>query len=90
MAAFLDSLVECVEALTVVLAVGVVRGWRGALSGSGVAMLVLLAIIALLEPALTRIPLDKVQLFVGAVLLLFGMRWLRQAKNGSSFSWPME
>lgn len=78
-AAFLASLVEFVEALTVVLAVGVVRGWRGALTGSGAALLVLLAIIALLGPALTRIPLEMVQLFVGALLLLFGMRWLRKA-----------
>jgi uncharacterized membrane protein len=78
-AAFLASLVEFVEALTVVLAVGVVRGWRGALIGSGAATLVLLAIIALLGPALTRIPLDKLQMVVGVLLLLFGMRWLRKA-----------
>ena len=78
-AAFLASLVEFVEALTVVLAVGVVRGWRAALTGSGVALLVLLAMCAVLGPALTRIPLDTVQLFVGALLLLFGMRWLRKA-----------
>ena len=78
-AAFLASLVEFVEALTVVLAVGVVRGWRGALTGSGAATLVLLAIIALLGPALTRIPLDKLQLVVGVLLLLFGLRWLRKA-----------
>jgi uncharacterized membrane protein len=78
-AAFLASLVEFVEALTVVLAVGVVRGWRGALTGSGAAMLVLLGIIATVGPALTRIPLSVVQLGVGALLLLFGMRWLRKA-----------
>ncbi|KZC27041.1 UNVERIFIED_ORG: hypothetical protein RHOFW104R5_44815 [Rhodanobacter sp. FW104-R5] len=78
-AAFLASLVEFVEALTVVLAVGVVRGWRGALMGSGAATLVLLAIIAILGPALTRIPLGVVQLAVGALLLLFGLRWLRKA-----------
>lgn len=78
-AAFLASMVEFVEALTVVLAVGVVRGWRGALMGSGAAMLVLLAIIAILGPALTRIPLGVVQLAVGALLLLFGLRWLRKA-----------
>ncbi len=78
-AAFLASLVEFVEALTVVLAVGVVRGWRGALMGSGAATLVLLAIIAILGPALTRIPLGTVQLVVGALLLLFGLRWLRKA-----------
>lgn len=78
-AAFLASLVEFVEALTVVLAVGTVRGWRGALIGSGGAVVVLLAIVAALGPALTRIPLDLVQLAVGALLLLFGMRWLRKA-----------
>ncbi|MDP9089594.1 MAG: hypothetical protein M3O26_12765 [Pseudomonadota bacterium] len=78
-AAFLASLVEFVEALTVVLAVGVVRGWRAALVGSGAATLVLLAIIGLLGPLLTRIPLDTIQLAVGVLLLLFGMRWLRKA-----------
>jgi uncharacterized membrane protein len=78
-AAFLASLVEFVEALTVVLAVGVVRGWRGALVGSGAAALTLLAMIALLGPLLTRISLDTIQLAVGTLLLLFGMRWLRKA-----------
>jgi Ca2+/H+ antiporter, TMEM165/GDT1 family len=79
LAAFLASLVEFVEALTIVLAVGTVRGWRGALGGSGAALFVLLAIVAVLGPALTRIPLGFVQLGVGALLLLFGMRWLRKA-----------
>ena len=78
-AAFLASMVEFVEALTVVLAVGVVRGWRGALMGSGAALVVLLCIIATVGQALTQIPLDAVQLAVGALLLLFGMRWLRKA-----------
>jgi uncharacterized membrane protein len=79
LAAFLASFVEGVEALTVVLAVGAVRGWRGALGGSGAALLALLVLVAGLGPALTRIPLDEVQLVVGALLLLFGMRWLRKA-----------
>lgn len=78
-AGFLASLVEFVEALTVVLAVGAVRGWRGALGGTGLALLVLLAIVLALGPALTRIPLHAVQLGVGTLLLLFGMRWLRKA-----------
>jgi uncharacterized membrane protein len=78
-AAFLASLVEFVEALTVVLAVGTVRGWRGALGGSGLALAVLLAIIVVLGPALTHLPIAAVQLGVGALLLLFGMRWLRKA-----------
>ena len=79
LAAFLASLVECVEALTIVLAVGAVRGWRGALGGTGLALLTLLAIILLLGPALTRIPLDLVRVGVGTLTLLFGMRWLRKA-----------
>ncbi|MGH8183581.1 MAG: COG4280 domain-containing protein [Rhodanobacteraceae bacterium] len=79
LASFLASLVECVEALTVVLAVGAVRGWRDALAGSAVAVLVLLGLVVVLGSALTRIPLQDVQLFVGALLLLFGMRWLRKA-----------
>jgi uncharacterized membrane protein len=78
-AAFLASLVECVEALTVVLAVGNVRGWRSALAGSGGALAVLAAIVAVLGPSLTRIPLHLIQLIVGAMILLFGLRWLRKA-----------
>ncbi len=78
-AAFLASLVEFVEALTVVLAVGTVRGWRPALIGTGAALAVLLLIIVALGPALARIPLELVQLGVGTLLLLFGMRWLRKA-----------
>jgi uncharacterized membrane protein len=78
-ASFLASLVECVEALTVVLAVGSVRGWRSALIGSATAIAVLLVIIAALGTALTHIPLQILQLAVGALLLLFGLRWLRKA-----------
>jgi Ca2+/H+ antiporter, TMEM165/GDT1 family len=77
--AFLASLVEFVEALTVVLAVGSVRGWRGAITGSLAALVVLLVLVAVLGSALTRIPLDAIQLTVGTLLLLFGMRWLRKA-----------
>jgi len=79
LAAFLAALVEFVEALTVVLAVGAVRGWRGALGGTGLALFVLLVLVALLGPAMTRIPQDLVRIGLGTLLLLFGMRWLRKA-----------
>jgi Ca2+/H+ antiporter, TMEM165/GDT1 family len=78
-AAFLASLVEFIEALTVVLAVGAVRGWRGSLFGAGLGLAVLLLLTAALGPALARIPLAIVQLVVGTLLLLFGLRWLRKA-----------
>jgi len=78
-AAFLASLVEAVEALTIVLAVATVRGWRpaglGALSGLGV----LAAIVLALGPLLDRVPLHLLQLVIGVLILLFGMRWLRKA-----------
>ena len=78
-ASFLASLVECVEALTVVLAVGSVRGWRSALAGAAGALVVLGAIVAVLGPELRRIPLHVIQLAVGTMVLLFGLRWLRKA-----------
>jgi uncharacterized membrane protein len=78
-AAFLASIVEGVEALTVVLAVGSVRGWRGALAGAGAGLAVLLLLVAIFGPALALVPLGLVQLVVGTLLLLFGMRWLRKA-----------
>jgi uncharacterized membrane protein len=77
--AFVSSLVEAVEALTIVLAVASVRGWRPAGIGA-VAGLALLAVIVLaLGPLLGRIPLHQLQLVIGVLLLLFGMRWLRKA-----------
>src|ERR1700760_1764276 len=79
LAAFFASLVECVEALTIVLAVGAIRGWRGALSGTAAALGVLLAIVVLLGSALSRIPLHMIQTFIGTLLLLFGLRWLRKS-----------
>ena len=78
-AAFLSSLVEAVEALTIVLSVATVRGWRpaglGALAGLGSLALIVLA----LGPLLDRVPLHALQLVIGVLLLLFGMRWLRKA-----------
>jgi uncharacterized membrane protein len=79
LASFLASLVECVEALTVVLAVGSVRGWKPALSGTLGALLTLLVLVFLLGRSLALIPLFLLQTGIGLLLLLFGMRWLRKA-----------
>jgi uncharacterized membrane protein len=79
LATFLASAVEAVEALTIVLAVGVVRGWRSTLLGVGVAAVVLAAIVGSLGPALRLIPISTLRLVVGALLLTFGLQWLRKA-----------
>jgi len=68
-----------VEALTIVLAMGVTRGWRSTLIGTTVALLALAAIVAALGPALTVIPIETLRLIVGALLLVFGLQWLRKA-----------
>src|SRR5437667_8734448 len=78
-AAFLASAVEMVEALTIVLAVGITRGWRSALIGVATAGVALTAIVAALGPALTLVPIDALRLVVGALLLAFGLQWLRKA-----------
>jgi uncharacterized membrane protein len=76
---FLASTVEMVEALTIVLAVGVTRGWRSSLVGVAAGLGVLAVIVAALGPALTVIPIDALRLVVGALLLTFGLQWLRKA-----------
>jgi uncharacterized membrane protein len=78
-AAFLGSLVEAVEALTIVLAVATVRGWRPAGLGAGTGLLLLAVIVVAFGPLLDRVPLHLLQLAIGILLLLFGMRWLRKA-----------
>lgn len=78
-ASFLASLVEFVEALTIVLAVGTVRGWRPALIGTALGVLLLAVLVLAFGPALQQVPITTLQLVVGVLLLLFGMRWLRKA-----------
>ena len=77
--AFLASAVEFVEALTIVLASGITRGWRSSLTGLAAATVALAAIVAALGPALTLIPIDVLRLVVGGILLAFGLQWLRKA-----------
>jgi uncharacterized membrane protein len=78
-AAFLASAVEMVEALTIVLAVGVTRGWRSAAWGVAAALAALITIAGVFGPALARLPIDDLRLVIGALLLIFGLQWLRKA-----------
>jgi uncharacterized membrane protein len=82
--AFLASAVEMVEALTIVLGVGIVRGWRSTLIGVGAAAIALAALVGALGPALSAIPIETLRLIVGALLLVFGLQWLRKAILRSS------
>jgi Ca2+/H+ antiporter, TMEM165/GDT1 family len=79
LASFLASSVECVEALTIVLAVGAVRGWRPALLGTGLAAALLAMLVVVFGAGLELLPLASLQTAIGILLLLFGMRWLRKA-----------
>jgi uncharacterized membrane protein len=78
-AVFLASSVEAVEALTIVLAVGMTRGWRSTSYGVAVAFAALAAVVASLGPTLTQIPIDALRAIIGTVLLAFGLQWLRKA-----------
>jgi len=78
-AAFLASAVEMVEALTIVLAVGLTREWRSTAIGAFVAGAALALVCGALGPALTLIPIGALRLLVGALLLAFGLQWLRKA-----------
>jgi uncharacterized membrane protein len=84
LAAFLASAVEMVEALTIVLGVGIVRGWRSTLIGVEAATIVLAALVAALGPALRLLPIGTLRLVVGGLLLAFGLQWLRKAILRSS------
>ena len=78
-AAFLASVVEVVEAFTLVLAVATLRGWRPAAWGTTAGLALLAAIVVLLGPLLDHVPIHSLQLAIGILLLLFGMGWLRKA-----------
>jgi len=78
-AAFFASMVEVVEAFTIVLAVATLRGWKPAVLGTGAALAVLALIVVVLGPLLGLVPLTLLQLVIGVLLLLFGIGWLRKA-----------
>jgi uncharacterized membrane protein len=74
------SVVEMVEAMTIILASGITRGWRSTLEGTAAALLALAAIVAVLGPALVNfVPIHLLRVVVGTLLLIFGLQWLRKA-----------
>jgi uncharacterized membrane protein len=89
LASFLACAVEMVEALTIVLAVAVTRGWRSARLGVAAALVTLTLVVAVLGPALTQIPLGALRVLVGFLLLALGLQWLRKAILRSAGYLPM-
>ena len=79
LSAFLASAVEVVEAFTIVLAVGTLRGWKPAWIGTLAALTLLALAVIVLGPLLERVPITRLQFVIGVMLLLFGMGWLRKA-----------
>src|SRR5579863_6232767 len=79
LAAFLGSFVECVEALTIVLAVGLVRGWRDTIAGVVLALAALILLATAAGMGLIAVPLAPLRALMGVLLLGFGLRWLRKA-----------
>jgi uncharacterized membrane protein len=78
--AFLASVVEFVEALTIVLAVGVTRQWRSTLVGVGAAMMALTVVVLVFGTGIALlVPMEALRLVVGALLLIFGLQWLCRA-----------
>jgi len=79
-AVFAASLVEMVEALTIVVAVGTTRGWRSALRGALAALAVLGVLVGGGGVALVDYtPIDTLRVVAGTILLLLGLSWLRKA-----------
>jgi uncharacterized membrane protein len=79
LAVVLATAVEMVEALTIVLAVGVTRGWRATLVGVGSAVGVLVIVVAALGPTISHLSLTPLRLLIGGLLLIFGIQWIRKA-----------
>src|SRR3989442_2255499 len=75
---FLASMVEAIEMVTIVLGVGATRGWRSTLIGVGAGFAVLAVVVAALGLALSQVPIGPLRLIVGALLLVFGLQWLRK------------
>src|SRR5207302_1430170 len=81
---FLAASIEVIEMVAIVVAVGATRQWRGALAGTLAGLLVLAVLIAALGSALQRVPLSPIRVVVGALLLTFGLQWVRKGVRSAS------
>ena len=75
---FLASAIEVIEMVAIVVAVGSTRSWRAALVGAGAGLVVLAALVTVFGTALRDVPLQPIRLVIGALLLVFGLQWLRK------------
>src|SRR3954468_23213145 len=78
LAAFFATAIEVIEMVAIVVGVGVARSWRASLAGASAGLIVLAALVAALGTAVRDVPLRPVRLVVGALLLVFGLQWLRK------------
>jgi uncharacterized membrane protein len=76
--AFLASSVEAIEMVTIVVGVGATRGWRSTLLGAAAGFVVLAVVVAFFGLAVSAIPIGPLRLVIGALLLVFGLQWLRK------------
>src|SRR5438445_12923014 len=81
---FLAASIEVIEMVAIVVAVGATRQWRGALAGTLAGLLVLAVLVAALGTALQRVPLSPIRVVVGALLLTFGLQWVRKGVRSVS------
>ncbi len=88
-ASFLASFVEFVEALTIILAVGLTRGWKTSIAGGIAGIAVLAILVAIFGPSIQLIPIHWMQLGVGFIVLIFGGRWLIKAVKRSAGIIPL-
>ena len=75
---FLAASIEVIEMVAIVIAVGATRQWRGALAGALGGLVVLAVLIGGLGTALQQVPLSPIRVVVGALLLTFGLQWVRK------------
>jgi len=81
---FFACAVETVEATTIVLAAGTARDWKSALLGTSAGLGLLAVIIVSIGPSISGLPINSLRLFVGTLLLVFGLQWVRKAILRSS------